>query len=167
METRVLRDNSTCAWNRTSSSSSEDCFTVFQHFGGSSHVVPLISLTASSDKKVPKHNPTLSNLLLTLLSQPCLWSSCSSHHRDQQQHGQLPFGTSALDEPYRHCRALSKMLLWRRALKGGLSASLADRAQLLRVACFEAGGLGNTHLNPCLLYMLAFIQDAQDDFVMN
>lgn len=90
-------------------------------------------------KKVSKHNPTLSNLLSTLLSQPCLWSPRSSHHRDRQQHGQLPFGTSALDEPYRHCRAPSKTLLWRRTLKGGLPKSLADKAQLLRVACFEAG----------------------------
>lgn len=74
-----------------------------------------VGLAASSDKKnIPRHRSTLLNLFSALFSQPCLWSLCISHPGDQQGHGQILSYTTALDEPYRWCRAISKTLLWRR-----------------------------------------------------
>lgn len=75
-----------------------------------------VSLAASSEKKkhIPKHRSVLLNLFSALFSQPCLWSLHISHPGDQQGHGQILSYTTALDEPYRWCRAASKILLWRR-----------------------------------------------------
>lgn len=52
--------------------------------------------------------------------------------------------------------------------KGGFPKSLVDRKQVLRVAWFDAGGLGNMYLNPWLLFKLLVVQDVQEDnFVVN